>query len=221
MKVKSVFNSIDGEVNYYHQGRCSTFIRFSGCNLKCSYCDTIYAQDKNSGIEMSNEEILMKIEKIGCRKITITGGEPLLQAVNLSGLLVELDKRNYWVSIETNGSLSPVQTQLNNVTWVMDWKLPSSGMQENMRENNFLYLGGKDFIKFVIGNESDFDRCLEVKEYLEGKGCKARFALSPMVSGLSPSKLVEWIQEVKLFDVIVNLQLHKYIWPVINENEER
>lgn len=105
MKIHSIFPSIDGEVNLYHQGRLAVFIRFSGCNCRCFYCDTKYAWDINSGAEMTVEEVMRAVRKFGIKKVTITGGEPLLRQDELFELTRKLYRDNYEVSIETNGSL--------------------------------------------------------------------------------------------------------------------
>ena len=209
MRVYSIFNSIDGEVNQWGQGRFSTFIRFSGCNLRCNYCDTKYAQDMDCGKEMSVEEILEEVKKIGCRKITITGGEPLLQA-EMKDFLYLLFNQGYKVSIESNGSFRPI---LNlPYCWVMDWKLASSGMSEYMNLENFRDLSSEDFVKFVIQDRLDYDDALVVIKRLRILECYATFAFSPAQDKIDPADLIEWMKEDKLFDVIVNLQLHKYMW---------
>lgn len=221
MKIFSIFNSIDGEVNKFHQGAFSTFIRFSGCNFKCNFCDTLYAIKKEQGSEMTVKEVLLEVEKIGCKKVTITGGEPLFQREELGFLLEEFDRSGYQVSIETNGSFPPFLFRTKNAFYVMDWKLPSSGMENQMNIENFVLLTERDFIKFVIGDREDFKRALEVKQALQDRGGKGFIAFSPVVPQLNPAILVEWCQESKVFDVVINLQLHKYIWPDIGEGKER
>lgn len=219
LRIYSIFDSIDGEVNRFYQGRRSTFVRLAGCNISCRYCDTKYAQDKLCGGEMTYDEIISQIEKNNCKKVTITGGEPLLQ-IPLAEFLVILESRNYFISVETNGSLSPFQTQLKNLCYVMDWKLPSSGMEHHMREMNFFMLREGDFVKFVINDKRDFLRSVEVMKDLQKGGCIANFAYSPVFNVLDPDELVHWIKMEEI-DVIVNLQLHKYIWPDISGFNER
>lgn len=221
VRVYSIFNSIDGEVNRFHQGHMSTFIRLAGCNLTCGYCDTKYAQDVNCGKFMEIEEVLRKINSIGCKKVTFTGGEPLLQNIQLAEMLIKLDKLKYMVTVETNGSLSPFQTQLKNVSYVMDWKLPSSGMENYMRMENFMSLRRKDFIKFVIFNDKDFERSLSVLKEIKNIGCEAKIAFSPVHKEFDVALLVEKLQKKKIFNVVINLQLHKYIWPLAGETQER
>jgi 7-carboxy-7-deazaguanine synthase len=220
IKVYSIFNSIDGEVNKYHQGRVCTFIRLAGCNIRCKFCDTKYAQKITSGKDMDIDEVVFEVEKIGCKNVTITGGEPLLQNIQVAELIRVLDRKKYFISVETNGSLSSFQTQLKHVSFVMDYKLPSSGMEKNMRIGNFLLLRESDFIKFVIQDRNDYDRALAVMWNFQAEGCAAGFAFSPVFGVLNPKELVDWIQQSCIKNVVVNLQLHKYIWPTVKEGEE-
>ena len=212
MRIFSIFNSIEGEVcGVGRQGQFSTFIRLAGCNLRCNYCDTSYAQSKDSGKEMSIEQIVKEVVKIGCKKITITGGEPLLQGEELKVLIKELWFSKYYMSIETNGSFPPSIKFL--ASWVMDYKLSSSGMNKYMKEENFFSLGSNDFVKFVIQNELDYTEAKRVRLLLRKGGCDAPFAFSPIHGMFDPAELIDWMKRDRLFDVIINLQLHKYIWP--------
>ncbi len=123
MNVTEIFTSIDGEVNHFGQGVMTTFIRLAGCNLACSYCDTPKAH--HAGKQMTIPTILLNVIELGCRKITITGGEPLLQAEETLPLIDILTTEGYDVSIETNGTLYiPLSyIRYENVSWVVDYKL--------------------------------------------------------------------------------------------------
>ena len=111
MRVNEIFRSINGEVNSIGQGSFCTFIRLAGCSLRCSYCDTEYAQDPKSGREMSVEEIITEVKNLGCRNVTITGGEPLDQRLDLHYLLQKLWFSKHNIVVETNGhhSLSGIE----------------------------------------------------------------------------------------------------------------
>jgi len=203
MKINEIFLSIDGEVNSFGgQGIWSTFIRFQGCNLNCSYCDTLQAQNPAKGYEMSIDEIVRQADNIGCRKVTITGGEPFFQSEDLYHLEEELINRRYKISIETNGSYhlwgckSPV---------IMDYKLPSSGQEDKMDLSNFFVLRSIDYIKFVIGSKEDYDRAREILS----RAAKAKLAFSPDLNILSANTLMDWMKKDKLFNVQLNVQLHK------------
>ena len=103
MKIRSIFTSVDGEINDFHQGRLSVFVRLAGCNLNCSYCDTKYAQSIKAGTEKSISEIVSNVCKFNLDKVTITGGEPLLQADEVKILIKELSTKGKKITIETNG----------------------------------------------------------------------------------------------------------------------
>jgi len=224
MKIYSIFNSIDGEVSLYHQGKPSTFIRTAGCICRCTYCDTTYAQEMDSGQEKTVEEIVDVVDSIGCPKVTITGGEPLLQTDFLD-LVKYLVKKIYRVAItvETSGAVDiPFQNALDYVdSWVVDYKLPSSGMEGLMKISRFKDLMPQDFVKFVVQDRQDFERMIEVSALLRAGGCDALFAVSPSFGRLPCEVLVKWVLDSKLWEVIVNLQIHKVIWPEVKVGEER
>jgi len=205
MRIYSIFTSIDGEVNGWGQGGFSTFIRFAGCNLRCKYCDTIYAQGGFSGKEMSVTEILVRIESRGCKKLTITGGEPLFQLPGLEELVHYLSR--YDITLETNGSFF-VPNWLSGRNIVMDYKLESSGQTVKMNLDNFKGLKKTDFVKFVVKDRVDYDQAKKVMEKVGGYS-PVKFAFSPCYETMEGKKLVDWLIEDKLFDCIVNVQIHK------------
>ena len=210
MRVYSIFQSIDGEVNFYHQGRLTTFIRLAGCNLNCcSYCDTRYALKENSGKEISVKDVFNEVEKIGCKNITIAGGEPLLQLTSLIELVSKLKKENYKISIETNGSIIPPYIMRLSVSYVMDYKLLSSGMTDKMNLKAFLRLNEKDFVKFVVKNKEDYEQAKEVMANLK-QYVNPIFAFSSIYDVLDPRELIVWMMTDKI-DGVLNLQLHKYL----------
>jgi 7-carboxy-7-deazaguanine synthase len=219
MRIYSIFPSIDGEVNAFHQGRLTTFIRLVGCNLNCRYCDTVYAQPRDSGKDMAIQEVIAEVEKYGNAKVTITGGEPLLQEKELKELCSELGLR-YLISIETNGSFPIPNWKLMVGSWIVDYKLVNSGMSSRMDDRTFENLMYHDFVKFVVGGSWTYRQAISVMARLKKFGCLATFAFSPQHGQLHPATLVEWLQCDKV-DAIVNLQLHKYIWPNCGQDEER
>ena len=224
MRIYSIFRSIDGEVNGFHQGRTSVFVRVAGCNLRCSYCDTMYAVEAK-GKEMSVDEIVGVVKEFGgVKKVTITGGEPLLYRGELKRLLLRLRREGYRVSVETNGSLGIIPLPYGVVgpwlSWVVDWKLPSSGMSKEMKVEDFVLLSPYDFVKFVVGERRDFEEAKEVMKLLREGGCEAQFAFSPVWGKLDPATLAMWVFREEL-DVVLNLQLHKIIWPDCGEGRER
>ena len=202
MKVNEIFLSIQGES--LSVGLPTVFVRFTRCNLRCSYCDTKYAYE--AGEEMSVDDILNKLKEFGYNRVCLTGGEPLLQ----KDIQVLIDKlSDYEVSIETNGSIDLKDVVIGeNHRFVMDIKLKSSGCYEKMNFNNFEYLNKNDEIKFVISNRTDYEMAKKVinKYYKMGN-----ILMSPVFETIEYKSLVEWILEDKL-NVRFQLQIHKIIW---------
>lgn len=202
MKVNEIFLSIQGES--LSVGLPTVFVRFTRCNLRCSYCDTKYAYEE--GEDMSVDDILNKIKEFGYKRVCLTGGEPLLQ----KDIQVLIDKlSDYEVSIETNGSIDLKDVVIGeNHRFVMDIKLKSSGCYEKMNFNNFEYLNKNDEIKFVISNRTDYEMAKKVinKYYKMGN-----ILMSPVFETIEYKSLVEWILEDKL-NVRFQLQIHKIIW---------
>lgn len=215
MQVHSIFESINGEITASHQGRMCTFIRLAGCNLRCSYCDTAYAQEAKSGKEMTVEEIVKEVAKNGHKHVTITGGEPLDQKdiyTLVKALDGRLDQNKYLVTIETNGSIKPDFFNVGVFSWVVDYKLPSSGMEKFMNLENFSCNGSTDFVKFVISDFQDLERALMVKKQIEKlRGFPGTFAFSPCQGKTDVRQLFEWLQEKNIKDAIINVQLHKIV----------
>lgn len=214
LKVHSIFQSIDGEVNGASQGALTVFVRFSQCNLRCQYpCDTEYSFDSSKAIEMIPEEVVEEIEKYGINKVTITGGEPLLQMDGLLKLLELLQAKAYYVSIETNGSIvwGKVLGFLGSL--IVDYKLESSGMTKKMLPiSYFHFLRSSDFIKFVIMDRNDFNQALEFYQELTRQYIpNCHFAFAPVHGKLDPVVLLDWIKEGRIKKSVLNVQLHKIL----------
>lgn len=214
IRIFEIFNSISGEVGLIPQGALTTFIRFAGCNLKCKWCDTKKSQSPKAGSFMDIDEIVKQVEAIGCPNIILTGGEPLLQQVELC-VLVKRIKRAHpkWViQVETNGTLTPLVTTGVNC-WVVDYKLPGSGAESRWGDLFWLPQGrkGGTYLKFVCSNRKDFERAIqvlnEVSEFMKTR--KPTFAFSAVSPSLKPAQLVKWLQEKKVWEAIVNVQIHK------------
>ena len=203
MKVNEIFYSIQGEGILV--GVPSIFLRLTGCNLRCSYCDTKYAYVQ--GEEMSIPAILDAIKKFTCTNICITGGEPLLQKDTVK-LIETLLQKNYKLCLETNGSIS-IKKLVGKKSLVisLDIKCPSSGSHEQMNIKNISYLSEKDQLKFIINNKKDYNYAKEIlKRY--NPSCNVFFQ---SVWGTNPQKLASWILNDRL-PVRLALQLHKIIW---------
>lgn len=211
LKVVEIFKSIDGEG--IRAGLPVTFIRLYGCNFRCSYCDTPYSYDTEEYREMSIPEILDEVEHLGLDRITLTGGEPLIHD-NVIELTKELLLRDFEVNIETNGSvdlhcLDEFQCYQNLII-TMDWKSISSGMSDKMLTSNLSWLGDKDVLKFVVGNEEDLQ---QMKSIVLNNTIFANIFVSPIFNNIEPKYIVEYILKNNLDDVRVQVQLHKIIWP--------
>lgn len=211
-KITEIFSSINGEGT--HAGQLAFFIRFTGCNLDCSYCDTKWANVPNAPFtEMTADEILSEVKKSGIKNVTVTGGEPLIQP-NIIPLLEMLCGGGRYVEIETNGSADVsevLKIKENRPALTMDYKLPSSGMENHMRTENFAVLEKKDTVKFVSGSRADLERALEIiREY--GLIGKCAVYISPVFGEIEPAEIVDFMLENKLNGVNVQLQMHKFIW---------
>ena len=186
-------------------GTPTIFLRTTGCNLRCAYCDTTYAY--NQGTERSILEILNEIEKFACSYICITGGEPLLQKDLLKLINVLLQKK-YTICLETNGSI-PIKkfTEKKTVMISLDVKCPSSEMQGRMILQNISALSKHDQLKFIIKNKEDYRYAKAIVQRYKPV-CAVFFQ---PVWGTSPKKLASWILHDEL-PVRLGLQLHKVIW---------
>lgn len=208
MKVVEKFISIDGEGPT--AGALSVFVRFAGCNLRCAWCDTSYAWDTTADVtEMSASDIADYIKSTGIGHVTITGGEPLLQP-GLIGLLSRL--ADYQVHIETNGAIPVEQFRIgDNIHFVIDYKLPDSGMEERMHLPNLASVRKTDAYKFVIASNRDLDKAVKiVRQYnLEEK---TQVYFSTVFGKMEPAVVVERMKSEKFNGVKIQLQLHKYIW---------
>lgn len=208
MKVIERFISIDGEGPT--AGALSVFIRFAGCNLRCAWCDTSYAWDATSdAVDMSASEIAEYIKGSGIGHVTITGGEPLLQS-GVIGLLSRLT--DYQIHIETNGAIPVEPFRVGeNVHFVIDYKLPDSGMEERMYLPNLASARPDDAYKFVIASQGDLDRAVEVvRKYRLDE--KTQVYFSTVFGKFTPESVVERMKAERLDKIKLQMQLHKYIW---------
>ncbi|MBW2738005.1 MAG: radical SAM protein [Deltaproteobacteria bacterium] len=204
--VNEIFYSIQGESIY--SGVPCIFVRLTGCNLRCSYCDTAYAYYE--GVELSIEEILSKVDSYKCPLIEITGGEPLLQ--DDTPLLIDrLLEKKYEVLLETNGSIN-INVVNNRCLKIVDIKCPSSDENDKNDLENLKRLNQKDQIKFVLGNHKDYEFAKETTKLIPPGFPMKNVLFSPLIEQMHPSQLAEWIIEDRLM-VRLQIQLHKIIWP--------
>lgn len=205
IRLTEIYQSIQGESSFV--GKRCIFVRLTGCNLRCSYCDTEYSF--YGGKNHSIGDILNIINDFNCNLVEITGGEPLLQKGVLS-LMTNLCDKGKTVLIETSGNrdISMIDPRVHVI---MDLKTPSSGESHNNRYENIKHLKTKDEVKFVIGSEEDYvwSRDKLISEKLNELCGNVIF--SPVFAQLEYSKIVDWIVRDGL-DVTFQLQLHKFIW---------
>ncbi len=184
------------------------FIRLAGCNLRCRWCDTVYAQRPLKRFLTLSQLVSLWEQNGALKYVQITGGEPLLQK-NVYPLMEFFLKEGVKVLLETNGSLS-LEKVPREVVKIMDLKTPSSGMEKFNNFKNLAFLNGKDEVKFVIADRND---------YLWAKKIIFSFYLpvftnvlvSPVFGRLDPRELAAWVLEDRL-PVRFQLQLHKVLW---------
>ena len=217
LRLAEQFVSINGEGQ--RAGELALFLRFTGCDLRCDWCDTMWANEKNAPFTPMSPSQLAEIaekaiEKYGVKNVTLTGGEPLLQE-RLPELCGELAKLDLNVEIETNGSvplkpfLEKCQGSGARPSLTMDYKLPSSKMEKHRCTENFKYLQKTDTLKFVCGSNNDLERAAEVLSEFKPE---CMVYLSPVFGRIEPADMVEFMKERKLGKVRLQLQLHKFIW---------
>ena len=209
------FISLDGEGPT--SGELAYFVRFETCNLRCSWCDTVYSWDGTSPVEMKTpQQIYDAIKASGIRNVTLTGGEPLIQA-DITELLQLLGADDsLLVHIETNGSIdiAPFRQACpaENIYYILDYKLPASAMEDQMCMANLTQVQSQDVYKFVIASEEDLNRAVElVKQYQLQETCQVFF--SPVREEIDPLVIVDKMKEECLNKVRLQLQLHKILWP--------
>lgn len=205
MNICEIFHSIQGESTY--SGLPCVFVRTSGCNLRCSYCDTKYAYE--NGKDMSVDEVKEIVGSYDCKLVEITGGEPLLQHEEVNKLASLLLGEGYDVLLETNGSVN-IKGIDSRVVRIVDFKCPDSEMSDHIHWDNLNYLSDHDQVKFVLSSRRDYDWAKGIIiNQLSQK--RMEILISTAFGSLDPSEAVSWILEDGL-KVRFQLQIHKYIW---------
>lgn len=216
-KVAEKFISLNGEGK--HAGQRAVFIRFAGCNLNCTYCDTAWAIDGSEYILETGEELIDYVAQADVERVTLTGGEPMLRE-GIFDLIVRLVETNHFVEVETNGAvdLTPYYEMAeelhfkDELEFTIDYKCPSSGMEEHMFMQNFERLREWDTVKFVVGSTEDLEKAEQIiREFDLEERCT--LFLSPVFGRLEPVQIADFITEKKLNRVKLQLQQHKIIWP--------
>ena len=206
--VNEFFFSIQGESLF--SGLATVFVRLSGCNLRCSYCDTKYAFP--DGEEIKIDEIIKRISSYKCKLVEITGGEPLLQD-ETPKLIYTLLEKGYKVLLETNGSID-IKIVDDRCIKIVDIKCPSSGESDKNKISNLKRLTPNDQVKFVMTDRHDYNYAKKMIKLIKTDFPKGNILFSPVADLLPIDKLAEWILEDNL-PVRFHMQLHKFIWPGI------
>lgn len=214
-----IFETVEGEGT--RAGFPTTFVRVFHCNLRCSWCDTTYSYaPAKPEFWATIPEIIEQVKGLPNHHICLTGGEPLIHGKKSERLVQELSKLTFVqdIHIETNGAihLKPFEQLRQSIPevgsktrFIVDYKLPASGENERMIDENFSYLRSDDEIKFVIEDQEDFDIAVQTVQQKVQKGVAL---FSPVWGKLEPEQLVKWILDAGLRTVKLNLQVHKYIW---------
>jgi 7-carboxy-7-deazaguanine synthase len=205
LTINEIFYSIQGEST--HAGRPCVFVRLTGCDLRCTWCDTPYSFYE--GRKRPLEEVLAEVEAYDCPLVEVTGGEPLLQE-DVYPLMRTLVERGRTVLIETGGHRSTARVP-DQVITILDVKCPGSGEAERNDWSNLARLRPHDEVKFVIKDRADYEFARDVVQRHDLGRRAAAVLFSPVHGVLGPRQLSEWVLADKL-PARVQLQIHKYIW---------
>ncbi|MCK4342996.1 MAG: radical SAM protein [Phycisphaerae bacterium] len=205
LQINEIFHSVQGEGT--RVGLRCVFVRLTGCDLRCAWCDTEYAVAEGQWLTI--DDILSRVREFNCPTVEVTGGEPLLQP-EVYPLMTRLADEFETVLLETSGACSIEQVD-PRVARIVDLKCPGSGEAQRNHWPNVDLLTPRDEVKFVLADRRDYDWAKEVlRRYDLLSRCPVIF--SPVHDELPPVELATWILADRL-DVRVGLQLHKLIWP--------
>ena len=206
LRVTEIFRSIQGEST--HMGRPCTFVRLTGCPMRCTWCDSEYTF--TGGASMSLETVMAEVRSLGCQLVEVTGGEPLAQreAFKLIELLCD---EGYEVLIETGGYVSTENVD-ERAKLILDVKCPASGEEARNHWPNLDRLRAeKDEVKFVIANRADWEYARDVVARYDLERRARAILISPVWGEVDLREMAEWVATSGL-DVRMQLQLHKQIW---------
>lgn len=206
LRVTEIFHSIQGEST--HAGRPCTFVRLTGCPMRCVWCDSEYTF--TGGDHVSIDDILAKVRATECSLVEVTGGEPLAQPEAFT-LINRLCDEGYEVLLETGGYVSTEKVD-SRAKIILDVKCPGSGEEaRNHWPNLDLLRAHKDEVKFVIANRDDWDFARDIIKRFELEKRALAILISPVWNNLDLPEVASWITSSRL-DVRMQLQMHKYIW---------
>ncbi|MGI8669561.1 MAG: radical SAM protein [Aridibacter sp.] len=206
LRITEIFLSIQGEST--HAGRPCSFVRLTGCPMRCIWCDSEYTF--TGGEKISFEDIFNRLEEFGCKLIEVTGGEPLAQK-NVFSFITALCDEGYEVLIETGGFVSTEKVD-ERAKIILDVKCPASSESERNHWENLERLNKeKDEVKFVIADLNDWEFAKEIITKYDLQNCTKEILISPVFGIENLQEIAETVAQSNL-KVRLNLQLHKYIW---------
>lgn len=207
LRVHEIYLSVQGESTW--AGVPCTFVRLTGCPLRCTYCDTEYAF--TCGTRMMLQDVLSRVAELGCRVVEVTGGEPLAQPGCVPLLRALLDG-GHTVLLETSGAV-PINHVPLAVHKIVDMKCPSSGEMDRNHYPNLGLLAPHDEVKFVVGTRADYEWARDLAAAHDLAACCRAVLFSCVFGQLEPRTLVEWMLADRLFGARFQLQAHKVVWP--------
>ena len=205
LRVTEIFRSIQGEST--HAGRPCTFVRLTGCPMRCVWCDSEYTF--TGGDHFSLEDVISRVHEFGCQLVEITGGEPLAQREAFE-LIRRLCDDGFEVLIETGGYISTEDVD-DRAKIILDVKCPASGEEPRNHWPNLGRLRGEDEVKFVIADRGDWDYAQTVIQKYDLQNKAGAILISPAWEQIDLKALADWVSSSGL-NVRMQLQLHKYIW---------
>ena len=206
MYVTEIFKSIQGESTY--AGLPCIFVRLTGCNLRCTWCDTEYAF--HGGTPMTVDEIIADVRTLGGTLVEVTGGEPLLQP-DVYPLIDLLLAANYDVMLETSGE-RPLNKVPSAVRKVVDVKCPDSGEPDTFKLENLEFMAPHDQLKFVVGTRRDYEFARDFSREHDLENRFAATTFSPVHEAVDLQEMAQWMIDDGLNGVRFGHQLHKTIW---------
>ena len=206
LRVTEIFRSIQGEST--HAGRPCTFVRLTGCPMRCVWCDSEYTF--TGGDHLAIDDVIAKVRSYGCNLVEVTGGEPLAQK-NAFELIRRLCDEGYEVLVETGGYVSTGALD-QRAKVILDVKCPASGEEPRNHWQNLDRLrSDKDEVKFVVADRADWDYAQAIIHKYDLQNRARAVLISPAWDQINLQDLAEWVSESGL-NVRMQLQLHKYIW---------
>jgi 7-carboxy-7-deazaguanine synthase len=206
LHVTEIFKSIQGESTY--AGLPCIFVRLTGCNLRCTWCDTAYAF--HGGARMTVAEVVARVKEFGGSLVEVTGGEPLLQA-EVYALIDALLAEDFRVMLETSGE-RPLDKVPPQVRKIVDVKCPDSGEADTFRLENLGFMSAHDQIKFVVGSRRDYEFARDFTRLHKLEDRFAATIFSPVHQAVDLQQMAQWMIDDRLDGVRFGHQLHKTIW---------